>query len=51
MTARENIIALAETESQRRLIARWLSADEEFTSRQRAWEELDRRRGEVRFRW
>ena len=51
MTARDTIIALAETAAQRRLITRWLDADDEFTSRQRAWEELSQRRREVRFRW
>lgn len=51
MTAHNAILAIAETTAERALIARWLDEDNEYTARQRAWQEVGRRRGEVRFRW
>jgi len=53
-TVRERLIALAETDSERKLVALWMDDDHlENCSRQRAWQEVDRRlaRGEVRYSW
>ncbi len=53
-TVRERLIALAETDSERKLVALWMDDDDnENCSRQRAWQEVDRRlaRGETRYSW
>ncbi len=53
-TVRERLIALAETELERKLVALWMDDDHnENCSRQRAWQEVDRRlaRGEARYSW
>lgn len=53
-TVKERLIALAETESERKLMSVWMDEGrDELCARQRAWQELDSRlaRGTMRFRW
>ncbi len=53
-TVRERLIALADTDSERKLVALWMDDDHnENCARQRAWQEVDRRlaRGEARYCW
>lgn len=54
ITVKEKLIALADTESERELIAMWMDEDsEKFCARQRAWEKIDAHlpRRELRLRW
>ncbi len=54
ITVKEKLIALADTEAERELIAMWMDEDrEKFCARQRAWEKVNARvvRGELRLRW
>jgi len=54
ITVRDRLIALAETESERRLVAAWMDEGrDELCARQRAWQEIDSRRarGAACFRW
>ena len=54
ITVKEKLIALADTDAERELIAMWMDEDrEKFCARQRAWEKVDARgvRGELRLRW
>ena len=54
ITVKDKLIALAETESERRLVTVWMDeGHDDLCARQRAWQEIDTRmaRGEVRFRW
>ena len=45
ITVKEKLIALADTEAERELIAMWMDEDsEKFCARQRAWEKVDVRR-------
>ncbi len=52
-TVRDRLLNTAETESQVRLVHRWLDADNELTSRSRAWTEVSDRlaRQQIRFYW
>ena len=54
ITVKEKLIALADTQAARELIAMWLDEDNEtFCARQHAWEEIDARvpRRKLRLRW
>jgi len=54
ITVKDRLIALAETESERKLVAAWMDESRnELCARQRAWQEIDsrRERGAARFRW
>lgn len=54
ITVKEKLIALADTEAERELIAMWMDEDrEKFCARQRAWEKVNAGvvRGELRLRW
>ncbi len=54
ITVKEKLIALADTQAERELIAMWMDEDrEKFCARQRAWENVDTRvaRRELRLRW
>jgi hypothetical protein len=54
ITVKDRLIALAETDSERRLVTVWLDEGrDELCARQRAWQEIDARmaRGAVRVRW
>ncbi len=52
-TVRDRLLNSAETESDVRLVRRWLDADNDLTSRTRAWNEVSARlaRPQVRFYW
>lgn len=54
ITIKDRLIALAETDSERKLVSIWMDeGSDELCARQRAWEEVDARmaRGAARFRW
>ena len=53
-TVRERLIAMAETDSERKLLALWMDdTHNENCARQSAWQEVDRRLalGEARYNW
>jgi hypothetical protein len=53
-TVKDRLIALAETDSERKLVSIWMDEGrDDLCARQRAWQEVDARLGrpEVRFRW
>ena len=53
-TIKDKLIAIADTDAERALIARWMNDDADANcARQRAWQEIDERlaRGDYPFRW